>query len=824
MIIGTTPYGAEALVALLLQAIVAQVSEREGVGPDLVVLTHPANYSDYKLGLLEEAARLAGLDLATVRFLSEPQAAAVAYASQRRVEAGDVVAVYDFGGGTFDAAVVRKEEGEGFSLLGHPEGMDRLGGIDIDQAVLAHVDDAVGGMVTSIASGDPSSRADVGRLRDEAQRAKEALSTDTDCTIAVSLPGLQTEVRLTRDELEGMIRPRIAETIDALRRAVASTGVPMDGVSRVLLVGGSSRIPLVGMLVREATGRPVAVDAHPKLAIASGAAIVGAAELEAIAAAGAAAVSPTAGTPTPPGTTPVSPSAPLVRTPGMARLAGVAGAGFLATAGAAAVIGAVGKAASASAASAPVGAALAGVGPAGTPTAAGPVGTPVSSAAPSAPAAGSGAAPPSPPAAPGPTGSGATPPPPPAGAGTGATKPAAKAAARRLPVAAAATVGVVAAVAAVVAVTSQSEDPPAATETSTTVAAQATTDPSTATTSAEAGGASTTAPSARRGLPNKMTLLAGSRTDNSGAGVPGVATEVSLGAPSYLGVSNGDALVVDNALNRVIRVKDGKATIAYQGKGAIGGLAVGPTGKVVLLTPDGLLELGADGQSKVLATLAALGDGMGSGLRAPMAFDGAGNLYLANNLRYQVLRRSVDGAMSLVAGNGEFAGAGGPKGDGGAATAAPISGVSALLVDAKGNLLIGEAQGALRKVSATDGKLSTIAGAGATKLLTADDTFPPDGTPAADLDFAEVTALTVDAKGRIYVGDSQAGALLRIMPDGSIEILAGDQFRTSEPSIEGEAANRTRLADAGGLAFESSGALLVLDGGRLVRIDAVASS
>jgi sugar lactone lactonase YvrE len=680
-------------------------------------------------------------------------------------------------------------------------------------------------MVTSISSADASARADVSRLREEAQRAKEALSTDTDCTIAVSLPGLQTEVRLTREELEGMIRPRVAETIDALRRAVVSTGMPMEDVSRVLLVGGSSRIPLVGLLVRESTGRPVAVDAHPKLAIASGAAIVGAAELAAV----AAVIAPTAATPaaTPSGTTPIASTPPLVRTPGMAKLAGVAGAGFVATAGAAAVIGAVGKGASASAATtatAPLGAGLAGVGPAGTSTAAGPVGTPVPpSAPPGAPVVGNGAAPPPPPAAAGPAGSGPAGPSSLAGAGASAAKPAAKAA-RRLPVAAAAAVGVVAAVAAVVAVTSQSEDPPAESETSTTLAAEATTDASTATTSTEAGGASTTAPSARRGLPNKTTLLAGSRTDNSGAGVPGAATEVSLGAPSYLGVSNGDALVVDNALNRVIRVRDGKATIAYQGKGAIGGLAVGPTGKVVLLTPDGLLELGADGQSKVLATLASLGDGMGSGLRAPMAFDGAGNLYLANNLRYQVLRRSVDGAMSRVAGNGEFAGVGAPKGDGGAATAAPISGVSALLVDAKGNLLIGEAQGALRKVSATDGKLSTIAGAGATKLLTADDTFPPDGTAAAELDFAEVTALTVDAKGRIYVGDSQAGALLRIVPDGIIEILAGDQFRTSEPSTEGEAANKTRLADAGGLAFEASGALLILDGGRLVRIDAVAGS
>ncbi len=88
------------------------------------------------------------------------------------------------------------------------------------------------------------------------------------------LPGLQTEMRLTREEFEEMIRPRITETIGALGRAVKSAGLGFEGVDRVLLVGGTSRIPLVAEMVREATGRPVAVDAHPKHSMALGAAFI----------------------------------------------------------------------------------------------------------------------------------------------------------------------------------------------------------------------------------------------------------------------------------------------------------------------------------------------------------------------------------------------------------------------------------------------------------------------------------------------------------------------------------------------------------------------
>lgn len=311
LLLGGEPYGAEALMAHVLRHLVERVAELEGGPPAFTVMSHPANYGDYKLSLLQETVRLA--DVGEVRFVTEPEAAAIHYASLSRVGDGEVVAVYDFGGGTFDAAVVRKSS-SGFSLMGMPEGMERFGGIDFDQAVFAHVVDSLGGVVSSLDGTDPGVLAALARLREECRLAKEALSTDTDVTIPVLLPNVQTDVRLTRSEFESMIRPRLAETTDALARTVASAGLAVSDLSRVLLVGGSSRIPLVADVVRSATGVPVAVDAHPKHAIALGAAA---------SASSAATPAPTAGatTPAPPPVAEAAPASPVARPDPLAALA-----------------------------------------------------------------------------------------------------------------------------------------------------------------------------------------------------------------------------------------------------------------------------------------------------------------------------------------------------------------------------------------------------------------------------------------------------------------------------------------------------------------------
>ena len=284
IIVGGTPYSADALVAKLLRWVVGQVSELEGGPPAGIAVSHPANWGNYKLDLLHQAISLADLD--DVATLSEPEAAAIHYASQARVEPGSTIAVYDLGGGTFDAAVLRKTA-EGWSILGAPEGIERLGGVDFDQAVFHHVTQALGGAIDALDPDDPTAQAAVARLRQDCVDAKEALSSDSDVSIPVLLPNLQTEVRLTRGEYESMVRPALSDTITAMNRALRSAKVTPDEVTAVLLVGGSSRTPLVAELVSSALGRPVAVDAHPKYGVAMGAAITAATRAGAVADAGA---------------------------------------------------------------------------------------------------------------------------------------------------------------------------------------------------------------------------------------------------------------------------------------------------------------------------------------------------------------------------------------------------------------------------------------------------------------------------------------------------------------------------------------------------------
>ena len=221
IILGGTPYGAEALIGHLLRSIVAKVTEQLGGPPAAIALCHPASYGEYKIDLLRQAVRQS--DIGQVEFIAEPQAAALHYALQERVPTGEVIAVYDFGGGTFDATILRKTE-DGFDQLGRPEGMERLGGIDFDEAIFAHVMATVRAAGVTLDPNDPATLAGVARLREECRRAKEGLSTDTDATIAVYLPGIQTDVRLTREEFESMIRPRIRETIAALRTGGAERG------------------------------------------------------------------------------------------------------------------------------------------------------------------------------------------------------------------------------------------------------------------------------------------------------------------------------------------------------------------------------------------------------------------------------------------------------------------------------------------------------------------------------------------------------------------------------------------------------------------------
>jgi molecular chaperone DnaK (HSP70) len=257
IIVGDSPHHAHSLAAALVDWVVERVTSREGEPPDAIAVTYPAAWGLHRKSVLQKAL---GPD---VLLLTEPQAAAMHYSSASRVEPGSTIAVYDLGGGTFDAAVVHKTADGSFELLGPPEGIECLGGIDFDDLVLERVlpstgcDDAVA----------------MARLRRECTEAKEALSSDVQTVVPVLLPDVRTQASLTRPEFESLIKPILLATVQSLSRAIAAAGLRAADVTSVLLVGGSSRIPLVTDLISAELGRPVAVDTDPKGVVALGAAL-----------------------------------------------------------------------------------------------------------------------------------------------------------------------------------------------------------------------------------------------------------------------------------------------------------------------------------------------------------------------------------------------------------------------------------------------------------------------------------------------------------------------------------------------------------------------
>ena len=306
IMIGGAPYSAQALMAKMLRHVTEIATRRMGEGPTYVAATHPANWGPYKLELFEQALQLADLDGAAL--ISEPHAAAVSYASRERIADGSIVAVYDLGGGTFDAAVLRKTGGL-FERLGASVGVEHLGGIDFDHALITHVVRELGDDWPEDSINDEVMLPALANLRKSLITAKELLSTEDQATIPVLLPQLQAEVHITRAQFEDSIRHRVGESLHALDKAIAGSGVGLSEIDAVVMVGGSSRIPLVQQQVAASVGRPVSLDADPKFPIARGAA------LAAETVHGRVTSAPVQPTPSPPAQTPPAQAAPAQTPP-----------------------------------------------------------------------------------------------------------------------------------------------------------------------------------------------------------------------------------------------------------------------------------------------------------------------------------------------------------------------------------------------------------------------------------------------------------------------------------------------------------------------------
>ena len=280
--LGDRTFTAQALTAAVLRWVLRECSARMGGPPAQALLTHPAAWTEFRIRVLTAAAHDAGLSAPSLAV--EPVAAATYYAMRSRMAAGAIVGVYDLGGGTFDASLVQRT-GNGFEIYGRPEGIAELGGMDLDQEVLQYVIRTLGDGWNDVDTNDPDTLAALASFRGQVVLAKESLSDDVDTSIPVVLPGLVRHVRLTRSEFEDLARPTIDLTVDTFASMLARNHLTADQLQAVLLVGGTSRMPLIAQRLTSALHLPVTVDEHPKYAVCLGAATLAAVRLEPLSAA-----------------------------------------------------------------------------------------------------------------------------------------------------------------------------------------------------------------------------------------------------------------------------------------------------------------------------------------------------------------------------------------------------------------------------------------------------------------------------------------------------------------------------------------------------------
>ncbi|MCH9685804.1 MAG: Fe-S protein assembly chaperone HscA, partial [Deltaproteobacteria bacterium] len=244
--------------AEILRALKVRAEAQLGGPVAGAVITVPAYFDDAQRQATKDAGRVAGLEV--YRLLAEPTAAALAYGLDKGGQG--LFAVYDLGGGTFDISVLRLRDGV-FQVLA-TGGDSALGGDDFDRALAEHLLSAA-----CVEAPDDHQREEA---LVHARTAKEALTDAEDVTIDLPRSGLQGH-RLTRGEFEALVEPIARRTVAPCRTALKDAGVSARELDGVVLVGGSTRVPLVRRLVESTFRRAPLADIDPDKVVAYGAAI-----------------------------------------------------------------------------------------------------------------------------------------------------------------------------------------------------------------------------------------------------------------------------------------------------------------------------------------------------------------------------------------------------------------------------------------------------------------------------------------------------------------------------------------------------------------------
>jgi Fe-S protein assembly chaperone HscA len=268
--LGEQQYTPPEISAYVLRQLKKNAERYFGAPVTKAVVTVPAYFNDAQRQATKDAGRMAGLEV--LRLVNEPTAAALAYGLDR--EKAGTVAVYDFGGGTFDISILKLHEGI-FEVIA-TNGDTHLGGDDIDNLLIAiALDDIHGELNLDLHNNAEAVQA----IRKAVIEAKIALSTNEKARINVQLPGGQPYHReITRDQFEQIIQPVLDRTIGPCRQALKDAGVTPEQIDEVVLVGGSTRIPKVRSLTDEVfrlapRGKKPHIELNPDEVVALGAAV-----------------------------------------------------------------------------------------------------------------------------------------------------------------------------------------------------------------------------------------------------------------------------------------------------------------------------------------------------------------------------------------------------------------------------------------------------------------------------------------------------------------------------------------------------------------------
>ncbi len=264
LIVRTSPFSAEALLAKIIAHVVQRVTELEGAQPGHTVVTHPTSWNSFRIDLVEQAVKRADVDRCSLT--TEAEAAAHTYAARHPLVDGDTIATYELGAGSFEAAVLRHHAGT-FSVLAC-QTIPGLGGEWFADAIVALVTRELvtrGSEAGTVPAADP-------RFRHLCSAAKDLLSIDDSAEIPVPTRSGVEVVSVSRRDFEAMINDQVDLTVTALSSVIDSTTGGISPVA-VMPIGGSSRMPIVLRSLRDRFGTVVVNDVDPQTAVARGAAL-----------------------------------------------------------------------------------------------------------------------------------------------------------------------------------------------------------------------------------------------------------------------------------------------------------------------------------------------------------------------------------------------------------------------------------------------------------------------------------------------------------------------------------------------------------------------